>query len=384
MVRTVKLKNTSAPSSRLLFAASDQNANILYATRFFAPDPFIYVLHKGKSCVILSDLELDRGRREARVDRVISYTELASQVREKNQPAPSQNKVLAFYLKKQGISQVEVPEDFPLSIAEALRKARISIKCISEPFWPEREIKTVEEVRHLREALEMTQAAMQRAFEVLRATKIGRNGILRWGNVPLTSERLRTEIEMCIVSHGGVASNHSIVAGGEQAIDPHEKGNGPLFAHQLIILDIFPRHATSGYFGDLTRTVVRGRATDAQQHLWEICLRGQKWAFSQIRPGVSGQIIQESLKSFFAQNGYPTEQRGGRWSGFFHGAGHGLGLEIHEYPRFVATQFVPHQVLTLEPGIYVPGLGGVRHEDVLQVTHTGKRILTSLPKPLEL
>jgi Xaa-Pro aminopeptidase len=373
------MKTTSA---RLLFATSERDANLLYVTRFFAPDPMIYVLHGEESCLILSDLEVDRGRREARVNQVVSQSELALEACGNTQL--SQEKVLIFYLKKRGISHVEVPADFPLSVAEILRKARISVQCIPEPFWPEREVKSSEEIRYLRRALEMTQAAMERAFTVLRAAKIGKGGALRWGNAPLTSERLRMEIEHCIVAHGGVASNHSIIAGGQQAIDPHERGSGLLFAHQLIILDIFPRDATSGYFGDLTRTVVRGQATDAQRHLWETCLQGQKRALSAIRPEASGREIQNELKIFFAQKGYPTEQKTGRWSGFFHGAGHGLGLEIHEHPRFGAAHFRPQQVLTLEPGLYIPGLGGVRHEDVLQVTTTGKRLLTTLPKPLEL
>lgn len=375
---------SSAQSARLLYAASEQDANMLYATGFFAPDPFIYVLHKGKSRLILSDLEVDRGRREAHVDEVLSYSALASDVGRKNESALSEAQVVSFYLKREGISRVEVSANFPLFMAESLRKARIVVQCIPEPFWPQRETKSSKEIRYLQQALNMTQVAMERAFEVLRTAKIGKKGILRWRSTSLTSEKLRAEIEMCIASQGGVVSNRSIVAGGRQAVDPHERGSGPLFAHQLIILDIFPRHAASGYFGDLTRTVVRGRATDAQRRLWEICLRGQKRALAQIRPEGSGQTIQEDLKSFFAKNGYPTEQKNGRWSGFFHGAGHGLGLEIHESPRFAATRFRPHQILTLEPGIYIPDLGGVRHEDVLQITRTGKRLLTHLLKPLEL
>ncbi|MEI9897373.1 MAG: M24 family metallopeptidase [Chthoniobacter sp.] len=103
-----------------------------------------------------------------------------------------------------------------------------------------------------------------------------------------------------------------------------------------------------------------------------------------MQPGQPGQAIQDRVREFFAQQGYPTEQREGRWSGFFHGLGHGLGLEIHESPRVAATTFHPGQVVTIEPGIYIPGLGGVRHEDVVTITKTGHRLLSSFPKPLEL
>ena len=83
------------------------------------------------------------------------------------------------------------------------------------------------------------------------------------------------EMEIAVVSAGGEARGDTIVACGELACDPHERGSGPLLANQLIILDIFPRDSRTGYFGDLTRTVVRGTATQEQRRLWEICLRGQ-------------------------------------------------------------------------------------------------------------
>jgi Xaa-Pro aminopeptidase len=157
-----------------------------------------------------------------------------------------------------------------------------------------------------------------------------------------------------------------------------------LRAHELIILDLFPRAAASGYFGDMTRTVVRGRASDAQRKLWETCLEGQKRALRAIKPGRSGKAVQDDVRQYFTDQGYPTERREGRWSGFFHGLGHGLGLEIHESPRVGTTTFHPGQVVTVEPGLYIPGFGGVRHEDVVTITKTGHRLLSRFPKPLEI
>jgi Xaa-Pro aminopeptidase len=152
----------------------------------------------------------------------------------------------------------------------------------------------------------------------------------------------------------------------------------------LIILDIFPRHSATGYFGDMTRTVIRGRARDAQRHLWETVRTGQQMAIRGMKPGFEGKKVHEEVKEFFKNEGYPTEQADGRWRGFFHGTGHGLGLELHEAPRFGATPFHPGQVLTIEPGIYWPGIGGARLEDVATVTTTGNRVLSRFPKELEL
>ena len=155
-------------------------------------------------------------------------------------------------------------------------------------------------------------------------------------------------------------------------------------AHELIILDIFPRCSRSGYFGDLTRTVVRGRASEAQRRLWDTVRAAQRLAIRGIKPGVPGLEVHRAVQEFFAARGYPTEQKRGRWTGFFHGTGHGLGLDLHEEPRLGATTFRAGQVFTVEPGLYYPGLGGARHEDVVAVTSSGCRQLSRLSIPLEL
>ena len=134
----------------------------------------------------------------------------------------------------------------------------------------------------------------------------------------------------------------------------------------------------------MTRTVLRGRATDAQRHLWETVRTGQKMALGAMKAGAEGKKIHESVKKFFKEQGFPTEQHEGRWRGFFHGTGHGLGLELHEEPRFGKTVMQAGQVLTVEPGIYWPGVGGARQEDVAAVTEDGVRVLSKFPKILEL
>ena len=298
--------------------------------------------------------------------------------------------LIAAFLKARGASRPLVSADFPLGLARELEGYGVMVKPVAGMFRPEREIKTAEEIKLLAEATRITESGMERAFEVLHAATIGSRGILKWGGGTLTAERLRIEIESAILRVGGIPAGNSIVACGEQACDPHERGHGPLRAHRLIILDLFPRAAGSGYYGDLTRTVVRGKATDAQARLWEVCLLGQKLALGSLHAGADGGVIHEEVKQFFADNGYPTERVGGndgqegRWSGFFHGTGHGLGLDLHESPRFGATKLKVGQVFTIEPGIYIPGLGGARHEDVALIISKGHRLLSRCPKPLEL
>jgi len=250
-------------------------------------------------------------------------------------------------------------------------------------FWPQRESKTKDELAAIRRALRITVVGLKRAAEILRASKIARGGALRWNGRVLTSEIVRAEADAAVLRAGGIPAG-TIVAGGRQACDPHERGHGPLRAHELIILDVFPREARSGFFGDLTRTVVRGRATEAQRRLWQTVRDAQRLAIGLIKPRAKGAAVHRAVQDFFAAKGYPTEQKCGRWTGFFHGTGHGLGLDLHEEPRMAATTFRAGQVFTVEPGLYYPGIGGARHEDVVAVTRTGWQRLARLDIPLEL
>jgi Xaa-Pro aminopeptidase len=369
---------------KLIFGTPETCADLLYATQFRAPDAFAYLEVEGKKHILLSDLEVDRGRAEAKVDEVDSYSEVEKSIRKSLDKKPSLAKVLAAWIASKGPVELRVPEDFPLGLARDLKKEGLEIKSLRGAFHPGREIKSRQEVHLVEKAIRIAEAGITRGIEVLRASRIRKDGSLSFKGAALTSELLRIEMETAVLRSGGEARGDTIVAGGEQACDPHSRGSGQLFANQLIILDIFPRDARTGWFGDITRTVVRGKATDAQRHLWETCLEGQKLAYDAMKPGTEGRIIHNMVKSHFATKGYPTEIKNGRWQGFFHGTGHGLGLEIHESPRFSDTIFLPGQVITVEPGIYIPGLGGVRHEDVALITESGVRYLTQLPKPFEI
>lgn len=366
---------------RLIVAASETCADLLYATHFMAPDAFVFLQQNGRSMVMLSDLEVDRGRKSAKVNRVIGMSEVAKKLeRGIDSPFPE---LVAQFLRDQKVRRAIVPEAFPLGLATELRKFGIELEPQPGLFWPEREKKSESELHALEGALRITETGMKRAMEVLRASEIGNKNGLRWLGKILTSEILRAEIETAILRAGGLPA-HTIVAGGEQACDPHERGSGPLRANELIILDIFPRDAQSSYFGDMTRTVVRGRASEQQRKLWTTVKRGQEFALKSMQPGKSGKVVHEAVKQMFADAGFPTEVRAGRNVGFFHGTGHGLGLEIHEEPRFSKTNFKIGQVLTVEPGLYYPGVGGVRIEDVATVTKTGARVLSRFPKVLEI
>src|SRR5258708_27740498 len=377
----MQMKTESNSSARLIVAPSDIDADMLYATKFWAGDSFIFLEQNGKRSIVLSDLEMGRGKRTAKVDEFVSFNQLEREVQGKSKQAPAFEKVLAHFLRKRGVKNAVVPASFPIGYERALAND-VDLATTNGLFRPQREAKTDEELKLIGRALRITEAGLKRALEVLKASK-PKGKKLIWSGKPLTSETLRAEIDSAMLRAGGTPTN-TIVAGGDQACDPHERGSGPLFANSLIILDLFPRDAKTGYWGDMTRTVVRGRANDAQRKLWETVKEGQELALREIRAGIDGMKIHKAIQALFKKRGYPTEVRKGKNVGFFHGTGHGLGLEIHEYPRLQKVTLKDRQCLTVEPGLYYPGLGGVRHGDGEVVTETRCKILSRFPKQLEI
>jgi len=369
--------------ARLIVADSVTNADMLYATRFFAGDPFIFLEQNGKRTIVLTDLEIDRGRKEAQVDEFVAFSGLEREVQGKSPTAPVYEKVVAHFLEKRGVKRARVPANFPLGYAKEMAASGIELSIPEGQFWPERESKSEAELGLMRRAMQITESGMKRGIEVLRAAKPAGGKKLMWNGKALTSEVLRAEIDNAVMRAGGIAA-WTIVAGGIQACDPHERGSGLLRADSLIILDIFPRDAKTGYFGDMTRTIVRGRATEAQRRIWNVVLEGQKLALKKMKPGVDGLGIHNEIKALFTKRGFPTEVRDGRQVGFFHGTGHGLGLDIHEHPRLQKTVLKKGQTLTVEPGLYYPDVGGVRIEDVVALTDNGIRMLSRFPKVLEI
>jgi Xaa-Pro aminopeptidase len=369
----------------LIVADSDRDADMLYAVRMFVPDPFIYLRLNGKCHVVMSDLEIDRTRKEAKHCKIISWSRCAKQLRAGGEKNISVARIIRFILRGKRIKKVAVPGSFPLCLAEELRRLKIKVKCKPGAFFPERARKSAEEVKRISGALMMAEVGLAEGIQALKNSKVGRNRRLIYRNNPLTSEKLRAIIDTAILQAGGVA-NHTIVAGGEQACDPHEVGHGVLRAREPIVIDVFPRSQKTGYFGDITRTVVKGRASEAVRKLYDTVERGQEIAFAAMRQGAVSVDIHAKVQEFFAGEGYRTGRHRGRMQGFFHGTGHGVGMEIHEAPRVGPTskdKLMSGHVVTVEPGLYYPALGGVRLEDMALVTSNGPKNLTKFEKVLE-
>ena len=381
----MKRATVSQPELATLFiAASEQDSNLYYATRFMAPDPFIYLEIKGERLMVMSDLEMDRARTQASVDRVLSYSEIEQKAKKQGIKDPTAVDIVHVVLKESKIRRLSVPANFPVIHAARLQERGYSLKPKRDPFYEQRVVKTAEEVRHIEDAQRATEEAVAAAHALLRRAEIKDEQLWLDGEV-VTSERIKKFVNVKLMERDCIAQ-HTIVAGGEQACDPHNEGSGPLPAHRSIIFDVFPRSAMSRYFADMSRTVIRGKVSAELKRLYSAVKDAQEDAIDKIKDGVDGMKIHQGICARFEKAGYKTGLVNGRMQGYFHGTGHGVGLDIHEAPRISRTGSLLQEghVVTVEPGLYYPGLGAVRIEDMVLVTKDGCRNLTDFPKIFEL
>jgi Xaa-Pro aminopeptidase len=368
----------------LFIAASELDSNLYYATKFIAPDSFIYMEIKGERLLVMSDLEMDRARAQASVDRVLSYSELEQKAKSQGIKDPTTVDIVHVVLKEFNIRRLSVPANFPFIHATRLQELGYSLKPKRDPFYEQRVVKAADEIRHIEAAQRATEEAVAAAFETVRRSTIERGWLHLDGEI-LTSERIKKLINVKLMERDCVAQ-HTIVAGGEQACDPHNEGSGPLSADRSIIFDVFPRSATSRYFADMSRTIVRGAPAPELKRLYQTVKDAQEEAIGKVKDGADGMKIHQGICARFDKAGYKTGVVNGRMQGYFHGTGHGVGLDIHEAPRISRTGSLLQEghVVTVEPGLYYPGLGAVRIEDMVLVTKDGCRNLTEFPKIFEL
>ncbi len=365
----------------LIIDSSEDNADLYYRTRFFVPDPVIFIEHEGKRILVLSDLELDRGKKEAKVDTFLSLSEYRKKLPSRKRKLSGMTDIVDLVFKELRIKSAVVPGRFPIRFADELRKFgyKISYKK-KEPFFEERLKKTPQEVKFISDSLRKTEKAMDLAISMVASSEIRGKRLFLNGRV-LTSEMIKSEINAKL-SRLGYTSSHTIVACGVHSSMPHHTGAGPLFAGQPIVIDIFPRSQVSGYFGDMTRTVIKGMPSKELEKMYQTVLKGQRLGMSLIKHGAKVREIHKAIVQFFKKSGFETGTIDGKQQGFIHSTGHGLGLEIHEPPRLGSTEGVLEEgnVVTVEPGLYYEKLGGIRIEDVVVVKKGGCVNLTRYPK----
>ena len=363
---------------------------MLYFSRCNACDPYLAFTVGRKKFGVTPAMEYGRMVAESDFDEVLLLHEIsdgaARRFKLPKGRAPSLCQMVRHLAKVYQIPGFRIGERFPAGLALDLKQAGMKIEADkSGGLFPEREVKSAVEVEALRKGNRASAAGFRVVAKTLAESKIRRGQLVHQGKV-LTSERLRELISHAALDEGAVAL-HTIASCGDQVHDNHCAGSGPILANELIVVDIFPRRPEDGYWGDMTRTFLKGQASDAQRRLVRTVKRAHELSMRMIKPGQVGGEVHDAVQTFFDNEGYETVRNSQNVKGFFHALGHGVGLEVHEDPFMRAKapwKFKEGHVVTVEPGLYYLGLGGCRIEDVLHVIPGGNERISSAPYKWEI
>ncbi len=369
-----------------LVEADGDDSNQRYLSGFSAPDPFV-TLYTGGTHLLVSALEYGRAVRTARADGVERHSDYGhrAKVEEYGKPEGG-HRTLAAFLEAHDVDAVVAPESFPLGTAVGLRALGVVGAADTDDVLASiRATKTDAEVEHVRAAQRANEAAMARAEGLLAGADVEDGTLVHEGD-PLTSEFVKREIEIELLRHG-CNLDEAIVAGGSDAADPHDRGSGPLPAGEAIIVDVFPQSKETGYFADMTRTYCLGEPSETIREWYDLTLEAKRAALETIEADISGSEVHDAVCDVYEDAGCPTLRSDeSTETGFIHSTGHGVGLDIHEFPRLSEDDeaLEAGHVVTVEPGLYDPDVGGVRSEDLVVVTEDGHENLTDYEERLRL
>ena len=353
------------------------------------PDAFFYVELDGRKTVVISAMEAMRVE-ALDVELDVRPTEEfgADELRRSGIDGYEYDRELARRIARGlGIAHATVPSRFPLGVAEALRASGVELEVDQKLFDDRRRRKSGPELAGIRRAQRAAEAGMAAARELLQRAEPADGG-LSVGGETLTCELLKEHVQAAFLAHGALAEE-MIVSHGPQTAVGHDMGSGPIGHDDVVLLDLFPVDLESACFADITRTFAVGEAPQEIQAWHELCREALDLAAAEIGPGVNGGDVHRLVSEYFAERGFPTQLTKAEGEvlrdGFYHGLGHGVGLEVHESPSLgmIGDELVAGDVITIEPGLYRNGFGGVRVEDLLLVTDDGHERLTDCPYDLE-
>ena len=366
-----------------IYNTTEGDLNLLYWGNFSAPDAFFALKLADRTIAFVSELEYSRCEQTSCFDEVYLLSEIRKELRTLYPRKAYWPAFFQFLQKKYKVDQFVVPNDFPAFIYAQIA-SEVSINFDKDFFETQRAIKTNSEIAEIQKACELTAKGIDFAKNILRQSQI-KDQLLYYEGQILTSESLRSKLETYCLSLGGYATD-TIICGGLDASNPHARGKGPLHANELIVIDFFPRLQASHFYGDMTRTVLKGKANAQQEHLYNCVFECQQEIITKIRPGVYTNDLMQFALDFFEKAGYGLKTSPNACEGFIHSLGHGIGLDLHEYPSVSHTtvKLQSGMVITIEPGLYFKEFGGIRIEDDILVTPNGYQVLSKCDYSLNL
>jgi Xaa-Pro aminopeptidase len=369
----------------VLIAGGEGDADFMYASGF-AVETALYVrFEEGDDVLVASPLEIDRARMQSKASKKLGLEEAGY---EDHGPFVSFARLAAKMLRERAVESARVSPRLQAGYLEELRAAGIEVEVDRKLFKTERRRKSAEEARFIEASQRAAEAAVVEVVTQLAQADV-REGILWLEDRPLTSERLYARA-LLLLGEKGFTCPDMIIAGSPECAMPHFRGEGPIRAGAPVIIDIFPSNRTTHYHGDLTRTVVVGDIPDEIRRMHAAALQALDAGIESIRAGVAGRDVHHSVCQVLVDRGYGTTTKGYEGADgvakMTHSTGHGVGLEVHEDPSLRGPDentLLEGDVVTIEPGLYKLGLGGVRVEDTGMVTKDGFKNFTTLTRSLD-
>jgi Xaa-Pro aminopeptidase len=372
----------------LIYADTGRSPELRHEVPIGIPDPFLYVERNGSRHVVVTSFEIDRVRELAggpdpHPYEEFGYDELVARGLPREEVSLG---VTVNACKALGVEMATVPSTFPLAYADRLRAEGIEIRVDGALFEGRRRVKTAVELAGIRRAQRAAEAGMDAARDLLRRASANGGGLVVDG-AQLTSERIKRAIAVVFTAHGMVADDF-IVSHGPQSAVGHNMGSGPISPGEPIVIDLWPKDVETACYADMTRTYVVGEPPEEIVRYHTLCKEALDRSLVAIRSGVPGREVFELVCELFHEAGEPTQlsKQPGEVleDGFYHGLGHGVGLEVHEAPWIgrAPDEIAAGDVVTVEPGLYKHGYGGVRLEDLVLVTDDGVENLTEYPYEL--
>jgi Xaa-Pro aminopeptidase len=372
----------------LIFGDTERSPELRHELPLAIGDAFLYAEANGTRHVLTNILEREKleelGGLQLHFSTDYGVDDL---IKEGGKPEDIGKEILLRACRDFGVEDAVVPFWFPVDIADHLRANGIELRPDKEFFDNRRRSKNEAEIAGIRRAQKGAEAGMTAARDMLRAAEPS-NGTLMLDGEALTCERIKVAVTQAFVDHDCI-SDVFIVARGEQGARGHDSGSGPIAPGEPVVIDLFPRDRESACYADMTRTFVVGEPPEEIVEWHRLCKEALDRTIEPIRPGVKGRVLFDMACDIFEEAGQKTQRTKEPGEnldeGFFHSLGHGVGLEVHEQPGLGLIgekEFVPGDVVTIEPGLYRQGFGGVRLEDLVLVTENGYENLTDFPYDL--
>jgi Xaa-Pro aminopeptidase len=369
----------------VLIPSGEGDADFIYATGF-AVEAALYIrFGDGDDVIVTSPLEIDRARAQSKASRKLLLDEAGFEGRG---PFVSYAHLAAKLVRERGLESARVSPRLQAGYLEELRATGLDVEVDRALFQAERRHKSASEARFIEASQRAAEAAVVEVVSQLAQADI-RDGTLWLEESPLTSERLYARASL-LLGERGFTCPGMIIAGSPECAMPHFRGDGPIKAGAPVIIDIFPSGRTSHYHGDLTRTVVVGEIPDDIRGMHAAVLQALDAGIESIKHDASGRDVHMTVCQVLLDRGYGTTTKGFEGpegvAKMKHSTGHGVGLDVHEEPRLRAPDentLLEGDVVTVEPGLYLLGLGGVRIEDTGMVTRDGFKNFTTLTRSLD-